>query len=281
MTLAFKSILVGLVPALDGVGAAGPAVRFGAGFAARQQAKLTIHVFVPQLVVPYTVIGDVATSLVGDENRRRREVAAAVGASARQVAGEAGVDAAIDAPDRVFDGLVEHFGRLARVRDVAIFDAGDGVLGSNRHLIEETLFNGGRPIIVVPKEGGNPAPQRVSIAWDGSARSARAVADALPLLKGAQSVSVVVVGGEKDLSKAASGADLLGNLSLHGVAAELVLLEAEGGDVAATLREHVRTAGSELIVMGAFVHSRFRQAVLGGVTNSLLETSPVPLFQSY
>ena len=58
-------------------------------------------------------------------------------------------------------------------------------------------------------------------------------------------------------------------------------LVAVGGDVAETLRQYVRDSGAELIVMGAFVHSRFRQAVLGGVTRSLLENSPVPLLLAY
>jgi nucleotide-binding universal stress UspA family protein len=283
VTQAFKSILVGLVPALDGGGEATPAMTFGAALAKRLGARLTVNIFVPHLVVPYTIVSDFAASVVGEENRRRRDLAAAAAENARTVAGECGAGSGltVDAPDRVYDALIEHFGRVARLRDLVVFDAGDGVLGSNRHLIEETLFGSGRPIVVVPKEGGTSAPRRISIAWDGSGRSARAVADALPLLKDAEVVSIAVVSGEKDLNGVASGADLVDYLSLHGVASTVVALQALDGDVAETLRRHALDSGAELIVMGAFVHSRFRQAVLGGVTHSLLERSPVPLFQSY
>ncbi|CAH1674048.1 Usp domain-containing protein [Hyphomicrobiales bacterium] len=277
----FKSILVGLVPSDAGAGAATPGVHFSIGLARRFGASLTFHAFVPRASTPYSAVGGFAAGIVATENKRRHELAQAAVDAAKHAADAAGLACVMDLPDLAFEQLSARFNHQSRLHDVTILDAGDDLLGDNRHAIEEALFNSGRPVIVVPKAGGSPEPQRIAIAWDGSARSARAVNDALPLLQSAQTVSVIVIAGEKDLSEVAQGIDLLGYLERHGIEGEVVNLVAKHGDVAETLRRHVRESATELVVMGAFVHSRFRQAILGGVTRSLLESSPVPLFMAY
>lgn len=277
----YKRLLIGLMPSDTGGGAATVGVHFGVGLARRFGAPVTFQAFVPHVSLPYSVAGGFAAGIVAEENKRRRELVEAATAAAGAVAADSGISCDHDLPDLALDELTERFVQQARLRDVSVLDAGDDLLGYNRLVIEEALFSSGRPVIVVPKTGGSPEPQRITIAWDGSARSARAVGDALPLLHGAQSVSIVVVGGEKDLSRVAPARGLIGYLECHGIGSKLVTLEAIGGDVAETLRRHVRDSAAELIVMGAFVHSRFRQAILGGVTRSLLETSPVPLLLAY
>lgn len=276
----FRKVLIGLVPA-DESGGATAAVRFGVGLARHFGAALTFQAIVPHVTLPYSVVGGFAAGMVAEENKRRRELVEAAAAAARALADEAGLACVADLPDLALEELSERFIQQARLQDVTVLDAGDDLLGNNRSMIEEALFNSGRPLIVIPKTGGNPEPKRIAVAWDGSARSARAVGDALPLLAAAQSVSVVVIGGEKDLSRVAPASGLIGYLEHHGVKSDLVALEAIGGDVAETLRRHVLDKAVELVVMGAFVHSRFRQAVLGGTTRSLLENSPVPLFLAY
>ena len=151
-----------------------------------------------------------------------------------------------------------------------------------RAAIEDALFDSGRPVLVVPPHGGKPAPRCIAIAWDGSARAARAVSDALMFLRAADLVVVVTISGEKDLSSMAPGADLDIYLARHGVKdPKLATLTAKYADVAARLRLFVAEEDIDMIVMGAFVHSRFREAVLGGVTRSMLEDAPVPLFLAH
>lgn len=277
----FKSLLIGLLPSDEDAGAVTPAVACGIALARRFGARATVHAFVPRVVAPYSAVGGFASGLVASENARRRELASAAGAAAAEAATAAGIAHVLDVPDLPFDELSDRFDQLSRLQDLVVLDAGDDKLAGGGHVIEEALFNSGRPVLVVPKTGGNVEPRRIAIAWDGSARSARAVGDALPLLKAAQAVSVIVVAGEKDLSRAASGRDLLAYLALHGVTGELAMIQAVGGDVAEALRRHLVAAKDEMLVMGAFVHSRFRQAVLGGVTRSLLQSSPVPLFLAH
>ena len=173
------------------------------------------------------------------------------------------------------------FAQLARVHDVTVLDAAaSGTQG--REAIEDALFDSGRPVLVVPQHGGRAVPRRIVIAWDGSARAARAVADALPFLQSADTIVAVTIAGEKDLSRMAPGADLATYLARHGVSdCKLANLTARRADVAARLRLFASEGDIEMIVMGAFVHSRFREAVLGGVTRSLLDDAPVPLFMSH
>lgn len=277
----FKTILIGLAPSEDTTGAATPALDFGLGLARRFGGQTTFFVFVPKVSVPYSAIGGFAGDLVGTENERRRIMATATARTATAAATEAGIGFAVEQPDLYFEDLAKRFNHLTRLNDVTILDSGPDAIAESRYGIEEALFNSGRPVVVVPRNGGNPQPRRISIAWDGSARSARAVSDALPLLAAAQKVTVTVVTGEKDLSHNTSGEELVGYLARHGIVADLAKLPVGKDGVAGTLREHATTSGAEMLVMGAFVHSWFRQTVLGGVTRSLLDDTPVPLFMAY
>jgi len=123
--------------------------------------------------------------------------------------------------------------------------------------------------------------QRILIAWDGSSRASRAVHDALPFLRAAQAVKVVVVTGEKELPASADGSDIAPHLARHGVPVEVTSAAARDGDVAQALRGEAEREGADMIVMGGYVHSRLRELVFGGVTQSLLKSSPVPLLMSY
>jgi nucleotide-binding universal stress UspA family protein len=173
------------------------------------------------------------------------------------------------------------FAQLARVHDVTVLDAAKPGTQA-REATEDALFDSGRPVLVIPPHGGSSTPRRIAVAWDGSARVARAVGDALMFLRSADLVIAVTISGEKDLSRMAPGADLDVYLARHGVRdPKLATLTAKRGDVAARLRLFVAEEDVDLIVMGAFVHSRFREAILGGVTRSLLDAAPVPLFMSH
>lgn len=143
------------------------------------------------------------------------------------------------------------------------------------------LFNSGRPLIVVHAGAEALEARRVLIAWDGSGRAARAVNDALSFLRAADHVEIVRVTGEKDLSRSPAAAEMLPQLTRHGVEAVVREIAAPRGDAAEALRRQAVESGAELIVTGAFVHSRLHQLVFGGVTGSLLHDSPAPLFLSY
>lgn len=149
-------------------------------------------------------------------------------------------------------------------------------------MAEGLVFESGRPVLLLPQIA---APElkfdRIAIAWDGSAVAARALADAMPLCRAARSTAVVRITGEKDLSKAATVTDIVRNLALHGIAAEPFEVELEGRDAAAALQAFCERDGREMLVMGAFGHSRARQFVLGGVTRSIFSGPRLPILISH
>jgi nucleotide-binding universal stress UspA family protein len=187
----------------------------------------------------------------------------------------------VESPQLTYSYLLGAFVAQARVHDLSVLDTEEYALDADRGLIDTVLFESGRPAIIVPAGANAFSARRVIVAWDGSARAARAVADAMPVLRAAEAVEVLSVAGEKDLSQSVPGADLAPCLARHDVNVTVTTLAAEDGDVAETLRSQVMRSSAELIVMGAYKHSRLREWVLGGLTQSLLKSSPVPLLMSY
>jgi nucleotide-binding universal stress UspA family protein len=275
-----KCILVGL--AAQEPFAPTPALAFAQDLAKLSGACTTVCALAPSLYLPVTRTGGAASAVLKGEIERLEEITRQTARSAREMVGRAGITCVSDHTISPLEPRTARLTRLARVNDITVLDAAEAQDGAQRTAIEDVLFEGGRPLLVVPRAGGTSAPRRIAIAWDGSARSARAVADAMPFLKQAGSVFVVTVTGEKDLSRMAPGADLAGYLLHHGVyEPRLEMLSAVQGDAAARLRKFAADENIDMLVMGAFVHSRFRQAILGGVTRSLLDEVPVTLFMAH
>ena len=153
-----------------------------------------------------------------------------------------------------------------------------------RWLAETLIFGSGRPTVVLPERprwSKAVALDTVVVAWDFSRNSSRAVADALPILKKAKLVSVLTVINEKVFSSGRSGTELAKYLARHGVNVVLDEVDAAGRDIASVFELHMTLRDADLLVMGAYGHSRFREFVLGGATRSMLLRPPVPVFLSH
>lgn len=275
----FRSILVGIAP--DGEVTQSQALAQAIALAQATDSAVSLYVFAPHLAAPFRMSAATASVWLAQEAERLEKSTSSVTHKASQAISDAGLQVVAEHAGLPFDSRSGRFVQLARVHDLAILDAADISDASQHTVIEDVLFDSGCPLLLFPRNAATVKPERIAIAWDGSARSARAVKDALPFLVRAETVVAVTVEGEKDLSRMAPGADLATFLARHGVECSLATLVAEAGDVAGRLRSFVTSEGMQMIVMGAFVHSRFRQAILGGVTQSLLEHSPVPLFLSH
>ena len=120
--------------------------------------------------------------------------------------------------------------------------------------------------------------ETVLIAWDGSAPASRAIRDALPFLLRAKRIEVVTVG---DLGPTLENSShrLSLHLQRHGLRPEFRLVS--GSDVASALLSDAFDASADLLVMGAYGHSRFRELVLGGATHGILESMTLPVFMSH
>jgi nucleotide-binding universal stress UspA family protein len=274
------SILIGLTEEGDPKEASF-ALAYGLSLAREAGAHVTVQAASLKLVLTHAFVSKVAAGLVAAENRRLDALANAVADTARQAAATSGLACATEAPQLAYLNLVRSFAALARMHDLTVLDAEPVALAVDRGLIEAVLTDSGRPLIVVPLGWDAFAGARIVVAWDGSGKAARALNDALPFLRTAEQVELVSVTGEKDLETTVPGADIAPHLTRHGVNATVLDLPALDGDVAETLRNHATLMRADMIVMGAFVHSRLRQMVLGGTTQSLLKQCPVPLFLSY
>jgi nucleotide-binding universal stress UspA family protein len=153
-----------------------------------------------------------------------------------------------------------------------------------RHLTEDVVLSAGRPALVVPYIGaGKTLGRRVMIAWDTGRESARAVNDALPILQQAEAVTVLSVNPRPgvDLHGEEPGADIALHLTRHGVKVEVQQTQVEEINVGDTILSRLADLGVDLLVMGAYGHSRLREVVLGGVTRTLLESMTVPVLMSH
>jgi nucleotide-binding universal stress UspA family protein len=176
------------------------------------------------------------------------------------------------------------FWEMARRYDLSVvMQSDDGNGANNDILIETTLFESGRPVIVVPyfqKEGLKL--DRIVCCWDGSRAAARAINDALPLLQKAHAVELLIVANEKTGSeREIRGVEIGSHLARHGIKVEVEILPAADIDVANVILSRVADCSASMIVMGGYGHSRFREFILGGATRGVLTTMTVPVFISH
>jgi nucleotide-binding universal stress UspA family protein len=175
----------------------------------------------------------------------------------------------------------------ARLRDLAILPMPEGDYlqqFDSQWYAETIIFESGHPTIVLPydRKGGRPITlNTVVVAWDNSRAAARAVADALPILRQAKITRVVTVTNEKAILAERSAAELLQHLALHGVNAVLDSVDAAGRAIGPALSAYASSYTADLMVMGAYGHSRFREFILGGATKSMLTHPPMPVFLSH
>jgi nucleotide-binding universal stress UspA family protein len=275
-----KSVLIGLTKEF-GPDETSSALGYGLSLAQQAEAHVTVQAAAVKLVLPSAGISKVVAGLVHEENQRLHTLAQAAARSAQVDAAAAGVACSTETPHLSYPELLAIFRTQARLHDLTIVDAEPESLALDRGLIDALMMDSGRPLLVVPPGQGVFRTQRIILAWDGSGRAARAVGDALPFLRAAETVEVVAVMGEKDLPTSVTGADIAPHLTRHGVNVNVQTLPAQEGDVAETLRTHAILTRADMIVMGGYVHSRLRELVFGGVTQSLLKQSPVPLFMAY
>jgi nucleotide-binding universal stress UspA family protein len=171
----------------------------------------------------------------------------------------------------------------ARLRDLTVVPIPETDY-VERWLAESLIFGSGRPTVVLPDRrrwDRAVALDTIVVAWDFSRHSSRAVADSLPILKKARQVYVLTVMNEKPLRSGRSGAELARYLAHHGVKVVLDEVDAAGREIGTVLDAHLALRDADMLVMGGYGHSRFREFVLGGATRSMLTRPPAPLFLSH
>ena len=162
-----------------------------------------------------------------------------------------------------------------RVSDVVVCGRAPRDVSPDRAaLLEVAVMEAGRPVIVVPDAELESIATAVLVAWNGSAEAARAVSMSMPLLIKAQRVVVVTV-DDGDVN--VEPEDLAETLRANGVKAEAVKAKMDNAGVAATLEVEAGKHKADLILIGAYSHSRVREFVMGGVTDDVLTEGSVPM----
>ncbi len=175
------------------------------------------------------------------------------------------------------DEVTAHCGRLA---DLTVIPrpTSESSLGLSM-VLNAAVFESGGPVLVVPPALPPSLGRRIAIFWNGSAEAARAVASAMLLIENAEKVAIFTVGTDRTPVEGSS--ELQDFLLWHGVAAELKVLDRESDRVpAATLLSGTDAYEADLMVMGAYTRGRFRQLILGGVTQHVLNHATLPVLMS-
>ncbi|WP_226621885.1 universal stress protein [Alloyangia pacifica] len=150
-------------------------------------------------------------------------------------------------------------------------------------VVEGALFEGQAPVLVVPRASDpSSKPKRVVLGWNESAEALRSVRAAMPILKEAEAVHVVVIDPpQHGPNRSDPGGMLSQYLARHGVSAEIDVLTKTMPRISDILNRHVKDVDGDMIIMGAYGHSRFREAILGGATRNMLELAEVPVFLAH
>ncbi len=170
----------------------------------------------------------------------------------------------------------------ARLHDLTVTGVDERGLLSEHAIAEYALFQSGHPLIVVPaSHRAMQSLETIVVAWDYSRVAGRAMTDALPLLRRAREIIVVAFGDDKEMESSLAREDVVASLKSRGEAGRYQ--QAERGD--RTISEAINTFciehGANLLVMGAYGHSRFREFILGGATRGVLENPALPTFLSH
>jgi nucleotide-binding universal stress UspA family protein len=211
------------------------------------------------------------------ELRERSESRARESFEAAAQSAATGIATGFEAVDgRVLDTV----GHRGRVYDLTLLSPMGHYPGAAAEdVVASALFETGRPVLIMPQEAPATLGRHVLVGWNRGVQAARAVAGALPLLKSAEKVTIAHV---ETGAKAGPGPeDLQANLACHDIASEVMLVAPEGGPVSNSLTEAAAEVSADLMVLGAFSHSRLRETVFGGVTSHFIKRLRLPIMMAH
>jgi nucleotide-binding universal stress UspA family protein len=273
-----KDIVVNL-----GLGARDPAGDYAISVAEAFEGHLLGIAVSYEPVIPGTVMGGIPPEIIEVQRSESQKKARAAISRFEQATKRAGLSAETRILNTSIAGAADQLGRIGRRFDLIVVGQPERENSTPDQVVDEgVLFESGRPVIFVPFiQKGGMTLGRIMICWDGSRAAARAVADALPLLKKAEQVEVVIVSAKPTKTDEVPGADLGQHLARHGLRVDIKHITSPDIDVPSTILSYAADSSADMIVMGGYGHSRLREFVLGGVTRGLLESMTVPILMSH
>ena len=228
---------------------------------------------------------DTAAIALQQSMQQAEEEAAETLALASDMLGKSGVLWSVDSGLAQLADLARHVAHRARFADLVIVPRpyGEHRGADVEASVEAALFDGRAPVLVVP-DGADPIriPDTVIVAWNESVESLAAIRKSLPFLTAAKSVRIVVIDPPSHGPERSDPGGLLSQmLARHGARCEIDVLSRTMNRVSDVLNRHATDCGADMVVMGAYGHSRFREAILGGATRNMLENANVPVLMAH
>ena len=248
-------------------------------------AHLTALNHVDVIRLPPYIRAHLGEELARQQVRRGEDDATAAAAGFEAIARREGLGSV--EVRRLVGDPVQGLATSARYADLIVLgqvDAENTDGPEQRDFPDHAILAAGRPLLMIPYAGTfNTIGEQVVVAWSATRESTRAVTDALPLLQRAKKVTVIIADAKPGAGGygASPGADIALYLARHGVTVEVSLEQTAGIDVGSLLLSRIADLDADLLVMGAYGHSRMRELVLGGVTRTILRQMTVPVLMSH
>jgi nucleotide-binding universal stress UspA family protein len=273
-----KDLIVNL-----GLGAQDPAGDYAIALAEIFEAHVLGIAVSYEPVIPGTVMGGIPPEVIEGQRVESDTKARTAVARFEQAYKRAGVSAETRTISASISGAADEIGRIGRRFDLIVVGQPDRQKSLPDEVVDEgVLLESGRPVVFVPYiHKGGATLDRIMVCWDGSRAAARAIADAMPILKKAKQVEVVIISDKPGKTDEVPGADLGQHLARHGLKIDVKRITSPDMDVPSTILSYAADSSADMIVMGGYGHSRLREFVLGGATRGLLEAMTVPVLMSH
>jgi nucleotide-binding universal stress UspA family protein len=258
------------------------AVNYAVSLASIFKAHLVGVAFVYDPKVSANLIVGIPAELIEAQRAATKQLANEAVTFFEALAKQAGVMTESQMIDVAPGHVGDTFGRLARSFDLSVIrQAEPNKAEQEVPIIEGALFESGRSVIVVPYVQTQGAKfDRVMVGWDGSRTAARAIGDAMPVLKRAKMIEVFTVVAGPTKNTELPGIDIGQHLSRHGLKVEVKRISAGGINVPEAILSHAADISADFMVMGGYGHSRLREYVLGGATRGILASMTLPTLMS-
>ncbi|MBV6488123.1 MAG: universal stress protein [Pseudorhodoplanes sp.] len=260
-----------------------PAADYALSVADAFEAHVSAVAYAYEQIIPGPVIGTIATDVIAADRAACMKAAQNAIAKFENAAKLAGRSFDTRICQATPSEAMRDFAFAARRADLTILGQPepDEKVGPDL-ILEAALFQSGRPMLTVPYiQRGGLKLNRAICCWDGSATAARAIGDAVPLLKKAKSIDLIVVATSKIAPDDVAGADMGHHLARHGLNVTVKQLSSSNIEVADVILSYAADFEADLIVMGGYGHSRLREFILGGTTRDIIRTMTIPVLMSH
>ncbi len=253
--------------------------------AAEQDAHLEVlSLGLDRLQIGYSYVGS-AVALAQMSVERAMEDASTLDTEAKEILAKQNILWSSEGVVAQMGGIAPLVALRARVCDLVVLPQpyGKDRPPEAEAVLEAALFDAGAPVLLLPASG-LPATmgKRIVIAWNQGREAIMAIRASLPLLKAAEVVNIAVIDPPASSpDRSDPGGMLCQMLVRHGVRAEVSVLARSLPRVSDVLKRHVRDLNADLLVMGAYGHSRLREAIVGGATRDMLEEAEVPVLLAH